>query len=222
MRSRVGAESCLVYICNPNNPTGTLTRRQDIEAFVRTLPRNAYVLIDEAYHEYVASSADYVSFISRPMADDRVIVTRSFSKMHGLAGMRIGYAIAGPGAARALSRYCSPAAVNAIAARGAAAALRDTNFVEASLARNADDRQEFFNQANARMLRVVDSQTNFVLLDADRPAAAVVEHLRTQHVIVPPPIQGFPTHVRVSLGTPAQMRDFWRVMDLLPMHRMSM
>jgi|ERR1043166_1948861 histidinol-phosphate aminotransferase len=222
MRARVGARSGLVYICNPNTPTGTLSGREDIEAFVRSLPRDVHVLIDEAYHHYVGASADYASFIDRPIADDRVIVSRSFSKVYGLAGMRIGYAISSPETARALLRYGSRTGVNAIAARGAAAALEDAGFVQASVARNADDRQEFFNQANARMLRVIDSQTNFVLLDADRPAGAVVEHLRTRRVIVPPPAAGFPTHIRVSLGTPAQMREFWRAMDLLPMHRMSM
>src|SRR5206468_11478150 len=91
MLARCDSSTGLVYICNPNNPTGTLTRRRDLEAFVRQLPEKTFVLIDEAYHHYVGESSDYASFIDRPNDDGRVIVTRSFSKIHGLAGMRVGY-----------------------------------------------------------------------------------------------------------------------------------
>src|SRR5712692_1783961 len=76
----------LVYICNPNNPTGSLTRRQDIEVFLRKLPATTHVLIDEAYHHYAGTSSDYASFIDRPVDDKRLIVARSFSKIYGLAG----------------------------------------------------------------------------------------------------------------------------------------
>ena len=84
----------LVYICNPNNPTGSLTRRRDLEAFIARLPAAMHVVIDEAYHHYVDDASDYRSFIDHPMRDRRVIVTRSFSKIHGLAPARIGYAVA--------------------------------------------------------------------------------------------------------------------------------
>src|SRR5947208_16803645 len=116
----------LVYICNPNNPTGTLTRRQDIEAFVRSLPPSTYVLIDEAYHHYVNPSSDYASFIDRPLNDNRVIVTRSFSKIYGLAGVRVGYAVATLPTAGLLASYRLPEAVNIVAAKAAVTALDDT------------------------------------------------------------------------------------------------
>jgi histidinol-phosphate/aromatic aminotransferase/cobyric acid decarboxylase-like protein len=106
--------------------------------------------------------------------------------------------------------------VNVLAAAGAMAALDDIEHVRMSVQRNADDRQEFFNQANARMLRPIDSQTNFVMLDTGRPAAGIVEHFRTNGVLVSGPFAPFDTHIRVSLGTPAEMREFWRVWDLLP------
>ena len=103
MLTSVDAATRLVYICNPNNPTGTLTRRQDLEAFLQELPQGTYVLIDEAYHHYVEPSAEYASFIDRPIDDPRIIVTRSFSKLFGLAGARVGYAVATPSTARMLS-----------------------------------------------------------------------------------------------------------------------
>jgi histidinol-phosphate aminotransferase len=212
----------LVYICNPNNPTGTLTRRQDIEAFLRSLPASVYVLVDEAYHHYVSDSADYASFIDRPIDDARIIVIRSFSKMYGLAGLRIGYGIASADTVRRLARHQLGAEVNVLAARAASGALDDLEHLAVSAARNADARQEFFNQANARMLRVIDSHTNFVMLNVGRPAAPVVEHYRAHHIVLPVPFAGFETHLRVSLGTEPEMRECWRVWDLLPMHAMSM
>ena len=165
MLTSVDAATRLVYICNPNNPTGTLTRRQDLEAFLHKLPQGTYVVIDEAYHHYVEPSAEYASFIDRPIDDPRIIVTRSFSKLFGLAGARVGYAVASPSTARMLSACRLPDGVNALAARAAVAAVDDVEHVQLTVQRNANERQEFFNQANARMLRVVDSQANFVMLN---------------------------------------------------------
>jgi histidinol-phosphate aminotransferase len=223
MLARLDAAAAMVYICNPNNPTGTLTRRQDLEAFLKKLPATTHVVIDEAYHHYVEPSADYASFIDRPVSDPRVIVTRSFSKIHGLAGLRVGYAVAATDTARRLRALQPPDSVNVVAARAAIVALEDVEHVRANLVRNTDDRQEFFNQANARMLRVTDSQANFVMLDTNRPAAHVVEHLRKHNVLVPPPFAGFDKYIRVSLGTAEDMGTFWRAWDLMPViHHMSM
>jgi histidinol-phosphate aminotransferase len=223
MLARCDAATAMVYICNPNNPTGTLTRRQDLEAFLRKLPATVQVVIDEAYHHYLEPSADYASFIDRPVADPRVIVTRSFSKIHGLAGLRVGYAVAAAETARRLRSYQLPENVNVVAAKAAMAALEDDDYVRASLVRNNDDRQEFFNQANARMLRVTDAQANFALLDTNRPAIHVVEHLKKHNVLVPPPFAGFDNYIRVSLGTAEDMRAFWQAWDLMPViHHMSM
>jgi histidinol-phosphate aminotransferase len=222
MLERTAAAAGLVYICNPNNPTGTLTRRRDIEAFIRELPERVYVLIDEAYHHYVGESSDYASFIDRPTDDARVIVARSFSKIHGLAGLRVGYAIAAAQTARLLAAGQLPGNVNVVAAQAAATALDDQEYVRVSARRNADDRQEFLNQANARMLRPIDSQTNFVLLNTERPAGEVVEQFEKSGVLLAQPFPGFDTHVRISIGSPAEMREFWAIWDLKPVRHGSM
>src|SRR4051794_33397496 len=99
MLAHADAATGLVYICNPNDPTGRVTRRRDLEAFIRRLPQTTHVVIDEAYHHYVGGSSDYASFLDVPMDDRRVVVTRSFSNAHGLAGLRVGYAIAHSGVA---------------------------------------------------------------------------------------------------------------------------
>ena len=224
MFASIGSDPALVYICNPHNPTGTPTRPQDLEAFVRKLPATTRVVVDEAYHHYISPSADYASWLDRSLADPRVIVTRSFSKIHGLAGLRIGYAVAAPQTARLLRLHELEDSVSVVSAKAALIALNDDEHVRTSMARTADDRQEFFNEANARMLRVIDSQTNFVMLNTGGPAAPVVEHLRKHNVLVPPPFAGFEHYIRVSLGTPEDMRAFWRVWDLMPGggHKMSM
>lgn len=121
----------------------------------------------------------------------RVIVTRSLSKVHGLAGLRIGYAVAAPDTARELASHRLSDGVNVLAARAAAAALEDAEHVRTSVNRNTDDRQEFLNQANARMLRSIDSLTNFVMLHTGGPAVPVVEHLRKHNILVAGNIPGF-------------------------------
>jgi len=221
MLASVDAATRLVYICNPNNPTGTLTRRQDLETFLQKLPQGVYVVIDEAYHHYVDPSAEYASFIDRPIDDPRIVVTRSFSKVFGLAGVRVGYAVMSPSTARMLVAHRLADGVNVLAARAAAAAVGDDEHVQLTVQRNGNERQEFFNQANARMLRVIDSQANFVMLNTNRPAAEIVEHFKTNRVLISGPFSGYESYIRVSLGTAAEIREFWRVWDLLPAHHMS-
>jgi histidinol-phosphate aminotransferase len=216
MLARARAAPSVVYICNPNNPTGTLTRRPDLETFLRTLPSSAHVVIDEAYHHYVDDASDYRSFIDSRVEDARIIVTRTFSKIHGLSGMRIGFAITSPETAAQLTADRPPVAVSVIAARAAVAALGDSEYVQASRTRNADDRQEFFNQANARMLRCLDSQANFVMLDTSGVAHPVAPHFAANRIVLPPPFSPLEQYVRVSIGTPAAMQEFWRVWDLMP------
>ncbi len=234
MLARIDAETGLVYICNPNNPTGRLTGRRDLEVFLRKLPATAVVLMDEAYHHYAGDFSDYASFIDRPFdsedhrvaqgrpVDGRVIATRTFSKIYGLAGLRVGYGVAAAPMARILEAHGLADGVSAVAARAAGAALDDTTHVRTSVTRNADDRQEFLNQATARMLRL-DSLTNFVMIETGRPAVEVVDHFRKHDILVSGPVPGFEKDIRVSLGTPADMREFWRVWDLMPgSHKMSM
>jgi len=179
------------------------------------------VLIDEAYHHYVGESPDYASFIDRPIDDSRVIVARSFSKIYGLAGLRVGYAVADPQTARLLASSRLPEDVNIVAAKAAAAALDDPDYVRLSFERNTDDRQEFFNQAHARMLKPMDSQTNFVMMDTGRPSVEVIEHFRKYDVLLAQPIPSFDTYIRVSLGSPAEMREFWEIWDLMGVRHMS-
>jgi histidinol-phosphate aminotransferase len=216
MLDRARSSTGLVYVVNPNNPTGSITPRKDIEAFVSKLPSDVTVLIDEAYHHFASPGASYESFLDRPLGDPRVIVCRTFSKIYGLAGMRIGYAVATPEIAKRLGSGFPGWSVSVVSARAASAALDDVDYVRLGIKRNTDDRQEFMNQVNARMLRAIDSQTNFVMLNPMRPPTEVIEHLKKNNILIGPVYPALDKYNRVSLGTPGEMQLFWRAWDLMP------
>jgi histidinol-phosphate aminotransferase len=221
MLAKTDSTTGLLYICNPNNPTGTLTPKADLEALLSKLPPGVSVLVDEAYHDYVAPSDGYASWAARAAADPRLMVTRTFSKAYGLAGLRAGYAVSSQETAKRLAARRLPMDVNVVAARVALAALSDPEYVKKIAQLNSDDRQEFYNQANARMLRSLDSQTNFVLLAADRPGQEVAELLRSHQVLVTSGYPHFLNYIRVSLGLPHDMKAFWRAWDAsMPHHPM--
>jgi histidinol-phosphate aminotransferase len=206
----------LVYIVNPNNPTGTITPHKEIEAFISKLPSNVAVLIDEAYYHFVPPGGAYESFLDRPIGDPRIIVSRTFSKIYGLAGMRIGYAVATPEIAKRLAAGFPGWSVSVVSARAATAALDDVDYVRLGIKRNTDDRQEFMKQVNARMLRAIDSQTNFVMVNPMRPPDEVIEHLKKNYILIGPKYPVLDKYIRVSLGTPGEMQIFWRVWDFMP------
>jgi histidinol-phosphate aminotransferase len=206
----------LVYIVNPNNPTGTITPRKEIEAFISKLPAEVTVLIDEAYHHFVTPNMEYESFLDRHFDDPRVIVSRTFSKIYGLAGMRIGYAVAAPEMAKRLPAGFPNWSVSVVSARAASAALDDVEYVRLGIKRNSDDRQEFMNQVNARMLRAIDSQTNFAMVNPMRPPDEVIDHLKKNHILIGPKYPVLDKYIRVSLGTPGEMQAFWHAWDLMP------
>jgi histidinol-phosphate aminotransferase len=220
--SHKSGASGLIYVCNPNSPTGTLTTRKDLEEFLVNVSPKFHVVIDEAYHQYAGGSGAYLSFIHRPSDNPRVIVTRTFSTAYGLAGARVGYAVTSASSAEKMNREGLPFALNRAGMLAAAAALIDQEHIERCVDRNSNDRQEFMNQVNARMLRALDSHTNFVCLNVMRPAGEISEHYTKNNFVLAPLIPSMANYLRVSLGTPEEMREFWRVWDLLGSHPMSM
>lgn len=216
MLERVDESTSVIYICNPNNPTGSITPRAAIERFVAGLRKDIVVVVDEAYHHYTVRSAMYSSFLDNPIVDDRLLVLRTFSTVYGLAGLRIGYGIASTRLAARIRPFLTDVGVNELATQAALAAIDDDDGLRLAVKRNANDRQEFFNQAMARMLKPIDSKTNFVMMDTHHPAQIVIEHFRTNNVILGPYYPQMDRCIRVSLGTPAEMTRFWQVWDLLP------
>jgi len=222
MLAHADDNTTLVYICNPNNPTASLTPRRDLEAFIAKLPAQCYVVIDEAYHHYAGQSSMYKSFLDETVENERVIVCRTFSKIYGLAGLRLGYAIASSDVAKRIRAYLTQDNINGIALKAAMAALDDSEGTTEFIRRNADVRQEFFNQAMARMLKPIDSHANFVMMNVDHPAHGVIKHFRKNNILIGRHFPAMNTYVRISLGTTEDMKAFWRVWDKLPFAKMSM
>lgn len=215
MLRAAGPDTGLVYICNPNNPTANLTPRKDLEDFISKLPKDTYVLMDEAYHDFVGAHPDYVSFIERPLDDPRVIVARTFSKIYGLAGMRMGYGVAAKQTTVRLRRQRLEDSLNIFVMRCGLASLDDTAAHQQAQQRNAADRDQFLKQAAARRLKPIPSSTNFVMMESGRPVRSVIAHFSKNNISVGRPFPPMDTCVRISLGTPEQMKEFWRVWDLL-------
>jgi histidinol-phosphate aminotransferase len=222
MPKQVTSSTRLIYICNPNNPTGSITPRSALESFISKLPPTVCVLIDEAYHHYAGESSMYASFIDQTIKNDRVFVSRTLSAVYGLAGPCLGYGIASNEVAQQLRLVATVNNVNVVVEQAAIAALADKEGVQDFLKQNADDRQEFFNQAMARMLKPIDSHTNFVMMNTNRPAKQVIEDFRQHGILIAPRFPSMDTFIRVSLGAPNEMRQFWQVWDRLPNTGMRM
>ncbi len=215
MLKAAGTAAGLVYLCNPNNPTGNVTPRGEIEAFIAKLPRTTRVLIDEAYHDFVPASADYVSFLDRPFedADNRIIVARTFSKIYGLAGMRLGYGIAAKDTAAEMRRHRLEDSLNVFVMRCAMTSMNDAAGYRQAVERNARDRDEFVRQAAARKLKAIPSCANFVMIETGRPIRNMISYFAANKVKIGRPFPPLDTYARISLGTPEQMKEFWRVWD---------
>ena len=216
MLARVDASTGLVYICNPNNPTSSLTPRKSLEDFIARLPTTTRVVIDEAYHNYVIPTGEYSSFIDSPLQDDRVIVTRTFSKVYGLAGLRLGYAVASPRTIAKMNEFLTADSLNALMAEVVGVALDDVKGVKEFVRRNHDDRQEFLNSANTRNLKAIDPHANFVMINTQHPAEELIEHFHKHNILIGRRFPTLENHIRVSLGTAQDMLAFWKTWDLLP------
>lgn len=216
MLAYAGSDTGLVYVCNPNNPTASLTPRRDIEAFLRRLPADTYVLIDEAYHHFATDSPDYVSFIEKPVDDPRVIVARTFSKIYGMAGLRLGYSFATEKTTKLLQSWQLEDNGNMIALHVGLAALADDTAMSAAVARNAADRKEFMRQAAVRKLRTIPSYANFAMVETGRPVRQVIKHFHNDNIAVGRPFPRMENFLRVSFSRPDDMTAFWQAWDKLP------
>jgi histidinol-phosphate aminotransferase len=204
MAARVGERTRIVFIANPNNPTGTWLSGEDLEGFIRAMPDTTLVVVDQAYLEYVDEPAyqDAAAWLGRY---PNLVVTQTFSKAFGLAGLRVGYALSSPEVAGLLNRLRQPFNVNSLALEGALAALEDETHVARCVVVNNAERQRVAKACAGLGLGVVPSVCNFVLVDMATDAAPVYEALLRAGVIVRPVDNyGLPNHLRISIGTPAE------------------
>jgi histidinol-phosphate aminotransferase len=197
----------LVYVCNPNNPTASVTPAAELRDFLAAVPPSAVVLVDEAYHHF-ASGGGYETVVPLVASLPNLIVSRTFSKIYGMAGLRCGYAVAPPALLerlRAQKAWDSPNLVGVVAA---AAGLADQAYVETSRLRNAAARDRCVAALLARRLRVIPSQANFFMVDLGTEVRPVIAALRERGVHVGRFFPGLPTHLRVTVGTEGEMVRF--------------
>jgi len=194
----------LCFICNPNNPTGTYVDVAQVRRFLDAIPRETLVVFDEAYVEYV-DAADFPDVLGLIQEGRPVVSLRTFSKIHGLAGLRVGYAIAPSSVIATLEKVRPPFNVNRIAQAAACAALDDAEHVEMSRRVNREQRQLVTESLRQMGLRPYPSQSNFVWVDLGAESDPVYQALLERGVIVRKGSSfGVPTALRVTVGTPQQ------------------
>src|SRR5919202_2694526 len=208
MARAIDDEIYVVWVANPNNPTGTFARGEEVEAFLRRVPERVLVVIDEAYNEYLPRElrADSVKWLKR---HPNLILTRTFSKAYGLAGLRVGYAFAHASVADIMNRVRQPFNVNSIALAAAAAALDDMEFVAKSYAENLQGLRGLEEGARRMGLDYIPSYGNFLTIRVGK-ATEIYKRLLRRGVIVRPVGGGYqlPEHLRVTIGTPEENERF--------------
>ena len=200
MASCITGQTRVVFIANPNNPTGTMVTTEQIEAFMSRVPDDVLVVFDEAYYEYVERD-DYPQTIQYVHEGRNVLVARTFSKIYGLAGLRIGYGIAPVSIVSMMNRVRQPFNTNMISQAAARASLRDAEHVQRSRQVNAEGRKFLYQELTRLGLDYVPSEANFILLHVPGDGKAFADALLKLGVIVRPMTgYNFPKSVRVTIG----------------------
>ena len=196
----------LIFLCNPNNPTGTILKKDEVEAFMQKVPDRCVVVFDEAYYEFV-EDPEYAHGLDYVRQGRNVIVMHTFSKVYGLAGMRIGYLMTTPELMKILMQVLPPFPVNRVAQAGAAAAMTDDAFISEVLRNNHYGREYFYREFSRLGMEYTPSQANYVFVDTGLPAAEASKAMLKRGVIVRPGGGwGFPTCMRITVGTPEENR----------------
>jgi len=208
MAKAIDDETYVAWVANPNNPTGTLARPDEVEAFLRRVPERVIVVLDEAYNEYLTPDlrVDSAKWIRR---HPNLVITRTFSKAYGLAGLRVGFALAHASVADVMNRVRQPFNVNSVALAAATAALDDMEFVARSYAENLQGLKQLGEGARGLGLDFIPSHANFLTLRVGK-AGEIFKRLLRRGVIVRPVGGGYglPEHLRVTVGTPQENDKF--------------
>jgi histidinol-phosphate aminotransferase len=204
MAKAITAKTRLVFLCNPNNPTGTYVSSEEVATFLRALPEDVIIVFDEAYYEYV-TAADYPDSLGLLASGRNVVVLRTFSKIYGLAGLRIGYGLTTAEIVHHLNKIRPPFNTNSLAQKAAVAALHDEAHVQQSRAMNTEGLQYLTERLHTLGFTVVPTQANFLYFDARQDGKALFDALLRQGVILRH-LGG--TCLRVTIGLPHENRRF--------------
>ena len=209
MFARIEQQTKIIFITNTNNPTGTFVHAAAIRQFIKKVPKDKIIVLDNAYQEYVDNPGDYVSGLDEIRAGENVVVLRTFSKVYGLAGLRVGYAMARPEIISILGRVKAPFNVTRIGQRAALASLESDDYKNRSVDMNRTNKARLLGQMKSLGLRVIPSQTNFLLFFPEIAPAELNLRLLKEGVIIRPTAGfGIPEGMRVTVGLEAE-NDFF-------------
>lgn len=215
MLAAITPKTRMIFIANPNNPTGTFLTKEALAEFIAQVPQNVLVVLDEAYYEYVseAERAPSVEWIAQY---PNLIVSRTFSKAYGLAGLRAGYAISHPEIADLMNRVRQPFNMNSLSLRAAEVVLDDAEYLAESIRVNQHGMAQLVSFCEQNQLSYIPSHGNFLTIEVGPKAAEIYQQLLRAGVIVRP-VAGYqlPNHLRVSIGLPAENQAFIDAMSNL-------
>lgn len=214
MHAAIGPRTRLVFIANPNNPTGTWLRSAELKDFLESVPAHVLVVVDEAYFEYVEEH-DYPSTIEWLERYPNLVCVRTFSKIYGLAGLRVGYGISSLGVAEILNRVRPPFNVSHIAQAAAVAALADVTHLKKAQSVNAEGMGQLVKGFEDLDLPHIPSVGNFVCVEVGDAAQVYEQLLRAGVIVRPVANYGMPKHLRITVGLPEENERFLRALEMV-------
>ena len=214
MMAAITPETSVVWIANPNNPTGTLVPYPEVKRFVENVPQEVIVVLDEAYNEFLASEerGDSIGWIEQ---HPNLVVTRTFSKAYGLAGLRIGYAVAAPEVAELLNRVRQPFNANSLALAAAEAALDDDEFLAQTIQTNREGRKQLLDGLAQLGLETMPAHGNFVTVRVPNATETNQKLLKSGIIVRPLASYGLPDWLRVTIGTNQENARFVAALKLI-------
>ena len=213
MFNLIGKKTRVIFIANPNNPTGTWVGRAELKEFIDRVPDHIAIIVDEAYFEYVDED-DYPDTLQWLAEYPNLIITRTFSKIYGLAGLRVGYAISSAEVSDLLNRVRQPFNANSLALAAATASLGDEEFVRSSIGNNKIGLQQLMDYFDSRNISYIPSVANFLTVNFANRGDEIYQGLLRQGVIVRP-VENYnlPGYLRITIGTPEQQRVLMEKLD---------
>lgn len=204
MADAITEKTKVIFIANPNNPTGTMVTAEQVERFMKRVPDDVIVVFDEAYYEYVTRD-DYPQTLRYVHEGRTTITLRTFSKIYGLAGLRVGYGIARPDLIEVMNKVRQPFNVSMVAQAAARASLKDVEHVKRSIKVNSEGKEYLYKEFTRLGLSYVPSEANFILVNVKRPGTEVMAQM-LEHGVIVRPVAGYelPEFVRITIGTKEQ------------------
>jgi histidinol-phosphate aminotransferase len=211
MAAACDASTGLVYVCNPNNPTATIVTGDEMAAFAAAVPSSATILVDEAYHHFVEDPR-YRSSLELIGRHPNVVVARTFSKIYGMAGMRLGYAVGSKGTIAAMAPYASWSDTNAAVLAAAAASIADIDLVPRQKKLLNDTRKWLVGELGKQGYRTMPSEANFVMIDVGGDVTPVIQAFRARKILVGRKFPSLPNWLRVTVGRREEVSAFLAVL----------